>query len=294
MLTITRVVLVCLCGVQLGVSAGKAPVAQPLPEVPVIPTRTNLFADLVTNLDKALEGHDPVVDRRMLVEKNDETASYVHNKNHPAYPFHGFTGISVLGNGANCGHNATVVAPRILITAGHCWQRLGTPAYFMDSQGLKAQWRFLDRNGKLHYASAQDSRLLTNTIMGMAIDARMFVLKEPLPPSIEPVLWPHPDLLTKGGGSVGRIPRFIGSGRKILWPASDAVTNYVAWREGIRGGDSGSGSVAVVGTNLVLVSCFGGNLMDEGVNWRETAEALCRKWKFDLSIPRQVDLREYK
>jgi hypothetical protein len=281
------------CFLAIPVSAGKPAREQSLPEVPVVATRTNLFEDLIATMDAAVAGRDPVADRALLVEKNDETATYRHNTNHPAFGFHGVTGISVLGNGANCSHNATLVSPRIVVTAGHCWQVPRSTYYYQDGQGVGAEWRFLGRDGKVYYGEALNSRLLTNTVTGGHLDTRMFVLKKPMPPTVEPALWPDPRLLSLVG-DLKKIPTFVGTGKKKLWPACVAVTNYADWYEGIRGGDSGSGSFVPFGTNLVLVHTYGGSLLTEGVNWRETAEYLCRKAGVQPSLPQKMDLRAYK
>jgi len=240
-------------------------------------------------MEHAVAGRDPVADRNLLLTHNDEAALYVHNRNHPAYPFHGVTGISVRGTGANCGHNATLVSPRIVVTAGHCWQVMGSPHYYRDGQGLKAEWRFLDRNGRVHFAHPRYSRLLTNTITGRAVDTRMFVLSNAMPPEVEPCLWGSPEMVSKVGG-LGKLPRFVGSGSKKLWPQATTVTNFMAWYEGIRGGDSGSGSFTPIGTNLVYIGSFGGDVLAEGVNWRETAEWLCTNFGYQAEIPVQVDV----
>ena len=277
--------------------AGKRVVEHTLPEAPVTqavaPLRTNLLGDLVATMDAAVKGKDPVADRNLLSVKNDTSGTYAFNTQHPAYPFHGVTGISVRGTGANCGHNGTLVAPRIVVTAGHCWQHMNTPYYFQDGQGRGAHWRFLDRNGKVHYGYAQYSRLLTNTLTGRAVDTRMFVLSNAMPSSVEPVRLGSPLLVEKVGG-LRMMPQFTGSGNKVLWPQSFASTNYAAWRRGTRGGDSGSGSFVAIDTNLVLVSTFGGQLIADGVNWRETAAWLCRKFHHKPSIPVEVDLGAYE
>jgi hypothetical protein len=49
-----------------------------------------------------------------------------------------------------------------------------------------------------------------------------------------------------------------------------------------------------MGTNLVLLGTFGGNVLAEGVNWRETAEWLCTNFDYEVSIPVQVDLRRFE
>ena len=180
-----------------------------------------------------------------------------------------------------------------MVTAGHCWQKMNTPYYYQDGQGRGAHWRFLDRNGQVHYAYAHYSRLLTNTLTGRAVDTRMFVLSNAMPAAVEPVLWGSPELVEKAGG-LRNMPWFTGSGNKELWPQSFTRTNYASWRRGIRGGDSGSGSFVVLDDNLVLVSTFGGNVLEDGVNWRETAEWLCRKFGHRASIPAEVDLSAYR
>ena len=100
--------------------------------------------------------------------------------------------------------------------------------YYADGQGRGAHWRFLDRNGKVHYGYARYSRLLTNTITGKAVDTRMFVLSNALPASVEPVLWGRPKMVDRVGG-IRFLPRFVGSGNKVLWPQTTSVTNYAAW-----------------------------------------------------------------
>lgn len=294
------IVLTLAC---LSLYAGKPARDRELPDEPVSPAvvipvaelRTNLLADLIETMDAAVQDRDPVIDRKLLLSPDDVTGTYVYNTNHPAFPFHGVTGISVRGNGSNCGHNGTLVAPRIVVTAGHCWQQMHSTYYYTDGQGRGAHWRFLDRNGKVHYAYAQSSRLLTNTVTGKPIDTRMFVLSNAMPASVEPALWASPKMVERAGG-LAELPRFVGSGNKELWPHChfSITTNYTAWRRGIRGGDSGSGSFVPFGTNLVLVSTFGGNITAEGVNWRETAEWLSTKFGHKASIPTEVDLRVYK
>ena len=288
--------MVLLAGVST-VLAGKRVVERELPDAPVVAAfvepRTNLLGDIIATLDAAVEGRDPVADRILLSVKDDATATYAYNTNHPAFPFHGVTGISVRGNGANCGHNGTLVAPRIVVTAGHCWQQMFSRYYYLDGQGRGAHWRFLDRKGKVHYGYARNSRLLTNTLTGQAVDTRMFVLSNAMPASVEPALWGSPVMVEKVGG-IRFLPRFVGSGNKVLWPQATSVTNFAAWYHGIRGGDSGSGSFVPMGTNLVLLGTFGGNVLAEGVNWRETAEWLITSSGYKDSIPVQVDLTAYK
>lgn len=284
--------LICALSV-LPVLAGKPVVKHELPPQPVVSYPTNLLDYLVATMDAAVAGKDPVADRRLLLSQNDETGLYVRNTNNPAYPFYGVTGISVRGTGANCGHNGTLVAPRIVVTAGHCWQQMGSRLYNADGQGIGAEWRFLDRNGKVHTAYARYSRLLTNTVTGRSVDTRMFVLSNAMPATVEPALWGSPEMAQKVGGLV-KLPRFIGSGDKQLWPQSSTVTNYSAWYRGIRGGDSGSGSFVPFGTNLVYIGNFGGDVLAEGVNWRETAEWLSTHFGRKSSIPVEVDVSGFE
>lgn len=297
----TRTLSVALTLACFSLFAGKPAPDRELPKAPVAPQaaapmakpRTNLLGDIIATMEVAVEGRDPVLDRKLLSVKDDATSTYEFNTDHPAYPFHGVTGISVLGTGANCGQNGTLVAPRIVLTAGHCWQQMRSKYYYTDGQGRGAQWRFLDRNGKVHYGYARNSRLLTNTVTGRAVDTRMFVLSNAMPASVEPALLGSPKMAASVGG-IRFLPRFVGSGNKVLWPAATSVTNFAAWYRGVRGGDSGSGSFAPVGTSLVLVSTFGGNILEEGVNWRETAEWLCKDAGYKPSIPVQVDLSAYE
>ncbi len=274
--------------------AGKPVSQRELPAAPVVPgPATNLLDYLIATMDHAVQDRDPVADRSLLLTHNDELGQYAYNTNNPAFPFHGVTGISVRGTGANCGHNGTLVAPRIVVTAGHCWQVMNSKYYFSDGQGIGAEWRFLDRNGKVHTAYAQYSRLLTNTVTGQAVDTRMFVLSNAMPASVEPALWGSPDMARKVGGLVN-LPRFIGSGDKQLWPQATTVTNFAAWYRGIRGGDSGSGSFVPLGTNLVYIGNFGGDVLAEGVDWRETAEWLCRKFGHKPSIPVEANVTNFE
>ena len=281
----------------IGVLAGAGcmhsgtPAATPDASAAPPPARiTNLLEHVVATMDAAVAGRYPVADRRLLLKHDDAAGVYGHNTNHPAFNMTGFTGISVLGTGANCSHNATVVSPVLVVTAGHCWQVIASKYYYHDGQGKGAEWRFLDREGKVHVAYAHNSRLLTNTITGRATDTRMLVLTKPLPDSIEPAWWGSPEFTRKAGG-LGQGPCFIGSGDKMLWPMCPENTNYAAWNRGIRGGDSGSGSFVPFRNHLVYVGSFGGDMTAEGVNWRETAEWLCRDAGHKVSLPVEVDLR---
>ncbi len=285
-----QLLLFILVLIGAGCSQGGKPVARPALVAAPVPERiTNLLEYLEVTMDSAVAGKDPVADRRMLLKHDDAAGSYVVNTNNPAFGFRGFTGISVRGTGANCSHNATVVSPLLVVTAGHCWQVLGSKYYYSDGQGKGAEWRFVDREGKVHVAYAHNSRLLTNTITGRATDTRMLVLTKALPDSVEPAWWGSGEFVEKAGGGM-RMPRFIGSGDKMLWPQYPGNTNYAAWNRGIRGGDSGSGSFVPFRGHLVYIGSFGGDVLAEGVNWRETAEWLCRDAGHKVLMPVGVDL----